>query len=149
MPAQRFAASSTEGASALHTLQPGAQNHNTTGVPDNVPASNSPPPTSGAFQLSASTRVAVVPFVAPAGELAAGEPAAGDGALGDVAEAAAGAGAGAGAALVPVGAAVPPPSPHPLSARVAAPRMINEVRRPDRRIVTGYNGRPSPNLTGR
>ncbi len=53
-PAQRCAASSTEGASRLHVVQYGAQNHKTTGLPASVDMSISPPPTRGARNRKAS-----------------------------------------------------------------------------------------------
>lgn len=58
-PANFFAAASTEGASRLHVLQVGAQNQNSVGLPANVAASSSPPPTSGAVNCSEAGAAAI------------------------------------------------------------------------------------------
>ena len=57
-PAHFCAASSTEEASRLQVLHQGAQNHSSTGRPASVVSSMSPPPTSGAANLSASGTLA-------------------------------------------------------------------------------------------
>ena len=67
------AASSTEGASRLHVLQVGAQNQNTVGLPANVLASSSPPPTSGALNWRAAGAAARA--ASPSAASLAGAPA--------------------------------------------------------------------------
>ena len=65
LPSHLCRAASTEAASALQTLQVGAQNQNTTGRPAMVAPSNDPPPTSGAVKASAlGTPVAAAVAVA-------------------------------------------------------------------------------------
>jgi hypothetical protein len=54
VPLHRVLASSTEGASELHVLQPGAQNQNTVGFPASAAPSKVPPDTNGAEKFSSS-----------------------------------------------------------------------------------------------
>jgi hypothetical protein len=70
-PANFFAAASTEGASRLQLLQVGAQNQNSVGLPANVAASISPPPTSGAVNCSEAGAVATSSATSPAGAVSA------------------------------------------------------------------------------
>jgi hypothetical protein len=51
LPANFFATASTEGASALHVPQVGAQNQNAVGFPANSAPSTAPPPTLLALKL--------------------------------------------------------------------------------------------------
>lgn len=58
--AQRRLASSTEGASRLQVLQPGAQNHSAKGPESSRAASRAPPPTRLSVSVVAGAEVATV-----------------------------------------------------------------------------------------
>ncbi len=119
-PANFFAAASTEGASRLQAIQVGAQNQNSVGLPANVAASSSPPPTSGAVNCSAAGAATTSPGAAttsPAAAVSAGAGPAAATSIAGTSDARDVSAAGLGVAAVP--SLVDPP-PHAAISRLLA-----------------------------
>ncbi len=148
LPAHRFVASSTEGASLLQMLQPGAQNQTANGWPAYAAKSNSPPPINGALICSSGgtttgatlTTGAGVGVVSPTAAAVVGAVAASVAGAGDAVAAGAGGLVACGSAALPVEELVEPPHAAAPTPRMTARSAVRE----NRCITAPYRLGPEP-----